>query len=193
MSQQIIIFGGSFNPPTLAHQAIIKACLALPQFDEVWVMPSGSRADKTITTSDEHRLAMLNLVKKEVFGGDPRLVVSRFELNLPRPTRLHQTVAALAKTYPHTTFWFAFGGDAYAAMHTWYKADDFIQNLRVVVFTDHEVPEVASGRAVKLQIPEPFQQMSSTQVRQAIAGGASAKEWLSPAIATYINGHNLYH
>jgi nicotinate-nucleotide adenylyltransferase len=192
MAKQIIIFGGSFNPPTHAHEAIIAACLGLPQFDEVWVMPSGDRADKTIVTSDEHRLAMLDIVKKEVFANNPRLVISRFELGLPRPTRLHRTVHALAKAYPNTTFWFAFGGDAYTNMRSWYKADEFIDSLDVIVFTDRTVTETATGRTIKLQIAKPFQQISSTQVRQAVAQGENAKNWLSPAIATYINRHNLY-
>lgn len=155
-------------------------------------MPSGNRADKTISASDEDRLAMLQIVKKEVFANDPRLVVSRFELDLPRPTRLHQTVTELQKAYPDTMFWFAFGGDAYAAMHSWYKADEFITRLRIVVFTDRPVPEVATGRAMRLQIPADFQQMSSTEVREAISRGEDVKSLVSRSIITFINSYELY-
>lgn len=189
----ILVFGGSFNPPTLAHQAIITACLALPKFDEVWVMPSGNRADKAISVSDDDRLQMLKIVKSESFANTPRLKVSDFELKLPRPTRLHRTVTELAKTYPHTTFWFAFGGDAYKSMALWYAADDFIKTLKIVVFTENDVPEAKTGNAIHLNIPKPFQQMSSTQVRQAFAAGTPvAANWVAPAVRKYIAAHRLY-
>jgi nicotinic acid mononucleotide adenylyltransferase len=57
--RKILLFGGSFSPPTLAHEAIIAACLDMKDFDEVWVMPSGDRADKVIAIQDEDRLKML--------------------------------------------------------------------------------------------------------------------------------------
>lgn len=71
--KEIAVFGGTFNPPTLAHQEIIEACLQHPTFDEVWVMPSGERADKDITVEAEDRIAMLEAVKSDVFAGDERL------------------------------------------------------------------------------------------------------------------------
>ncbi|HSX17083.1 MAG TPA: nicotinate-nicotinamide nucleotide adenylyltransferase [Patescibacteria group bacterium] len=191
-SPRVLIFGGSFNPPTLAHEAIITACLALPQFDEVRVMPSGSRADKQITVSDEARLEMLHMVHKQTFASNPRLRISDFELQLPRPTRLHRTVSELVKKYPDTEFWFAFGGDAYKAMDSWYNANEFIQNLRIVVFTEHDVPEAATGRALHLNIPSPFREMSSSEVRAAIARGADASAWVSQPVLRYIAAHHLY-
>src|SRR6185369_6587064 len=102
MAQRIILYGGSFNPPTIAHEAILQACLALPGFDEVWVMPSRTREDKEITVSDANRLQMLSILQQYAFTGESRLKISDFELKLPAPTRTARTLPALAAAYPGT-------------------------------------------------------------------------------------------
>jgi len=42
----IAFYGGSFNPPTIAHQAIIDHLLKQPVFSKVIVKPCGTRQDK---------------------------------------------------------------------------------------------------------------------------------------------------
>src|SRR5688500_12607443 len=98
--RSILVFGGSFSPPTLAHEEILRRCLSLPQFDEVWAMPSGDRLDKTIPAEDEDRLAMLEIVKTERFANNPRLHVSAFELELPQPTNTFDTLHWLRAQFP---------------------------------------------------------------------------------------------
>ena len=92
--RNVLIFGGGFNPPTPAHEAIIGACLEMPQFDEIWLMPSGDRLDKSIDSEDRDRLQMLEIVKSERFGDNPRLHVSDFDRGNGIPkvdTSLHRT------------------------------------------------------------------------------------------------------
>ena len=59
---KVVVFGGSFSPPTLAHTEIIARCLAVPGVDEVWLVPSGSRTDKNIAVTAADQLAMLKIV-----------------------------------------------------------------------------------------------------------------------------------
>jgi nicotinate-nucleotide adenylyltransferase len=42
----VAFYGGSFNPPTLAHVAIVDHLLENPFFDQVIVKPCGVRSDK---------------------------------------------------------------------------------------------------------------------------------------------------
>lgn len=63
-TKNTIIYGGAFNPPTRAHQAILQACIdyaeQLSVDAEVWLMPSGDRVDKKIEASYADRLELLS-------------------------------------------------------------------------------------------------------------------------------------
>jgi len=190
--KQVVIFGGSFNPPTLAHEAIIRACLALPQFDEVWVMPSGNRADKTILVSDEHRLQMLRLVKASSFQDNTRLIISDFELQLPRPSETRRTLAELHKTYPAVNFWFAMGGDSYHTLPTWPGADEFMPGLQLVVFTGPGTQVAAQDHVLPITLPPEFDDTSSTEVRNLVAHHTSASALVSPAVLEYVTMQHIY-
>ncbi|HSX30845.1 MAG TPA: nicotinate-nicotinamide nucleotide adenylyltransferase [Candidatus Saccharimonadales bacterium] len=189
---QVLVFGGSFDPPTLAHEAIIRACLDLPGFDEVWAMPSGTRADKSIATSDADRLAMLQTVHSTSFGGDPRLVVTDFELRLPRPTETRVTLRELAVRYPTTGFWLVMGGDSYRNLPNWVGANEYMHDLRLVVVTEEELSITDSDRMRQLHLPAPIQRVSSTEIRETVARGGDVSAWISPAVAEYIARHRLY-
>lgn len=56
--EELAFYGGSFNPPTSAHSAIIDHLLALPFFSKVIVKPCGVRLDKP-------ELAKRNAVRRQ--------------------------------------------------------------------------------------------------------------------------------
>jgi nicotinate-nucleotide adenylyltransferase len=195
-SEQTIIFGGSFNPPTLAHEAIIAACLERPQFkdNEIWLMPSGERLDKKIGTSDKERLAMLELIKHERFGDNPRLQVSDLELRLQRPTQAYRTVAALAEEHKNTRFWFVLGADSYSSMPTWAHGKELMKDLSIILFGRGGELQIDSKnkRIISLKVPG-CENISSSQARLAIRTGEPTKTLVSEPIRQYIVEHQLYH
>lgn len=191
--RKIIVFGGSFSPPTLAHEAIIRACLALSGFDAVWVMPSGDRRDKSMTASDTDRLAMLGLMKRGRFHSDPRLIISDFELRLQRPTATYQTVAALQQAYPEAVFWFALGADSYESMITpaWEHGEELRQSLNIIVVG--RIGMTLPGRRGLLALPvDTHEGISSTVARARISSRRSAKGIVSEPVHRYIREHYLY-
>jgi nicotinate-nucleotide adenylyltransferase len=185
---KILVFGGAFNPPTLAHETIIRACLAMPGFDQVWIMPSGERLDKAIAASDADRLKMLEIVKAQVFDGDPRLVVSDFELKLPRPTQTARTVQALEDEYPNAEFWFAFGADAYRDMPNWENGRKLMNTIKVVLFARSTADHIEGIDFIDINLPN----ISATKVRQAIKTGKSPNDLVSEGVARYIESRGLY-
>ena len=76
MSKQIVIFGGSFNPPGLHHRRIAEALAQ--QFDEVIVVPCGPRPDKQ-TSNDVDPIFRATLVSI-CFAGLPRVEVDLSDL-----------------------------------------------------------------------------------------------------------------
>jgi nicotinate-nucleotide adenylyltransferase len=170
----ILVFGGSFNPPTLAHESIITDCLKMPQFNEVWVLPSRDRLDKTIGVSQSDRLSMLHKIKKDNFNNNKRLKISTFEFELDSPTKTYKTVAALQLKYPKTDFWFAFGEDSYKNIASWEHGTHLKKTLKVILFKRE-----STGH-------------SSTKVRQSIAQGKSIAGQVSTVVADFIKKWGLY-
>lgn len=190
---RVAIFDGAFSPPTLAHEAIITGLLALPQFDEIWVMPSGDRLDKDMTARDDDRLAMLNVVRKFCFSNDPRLKITDFELNMPRPSQTFLTVEALEKTFPGVEFWFAYGPDSYASMPSWPNGDKLQQELKVVIFSSGGPAVPVKGELIRLTIPDEFGDTSSTEARRLAARGADdLTDVVSQPVMQYIQAKSLY-
>ena len=76
MSKQIVIFGGSFNPPGLHHRRIAEALAQ--QFDEVIVVPGGPRPDKQ-SSNDVDPIFRATLVSI-CFAGLPRVEIDLSDL-----------------------------------------------------------------------------------------------------------------
>ncbi len=186
----ILLFGGSFSPPTLAHEAIIRACLALPDFDSVWVMPSGDRADKRMSATAKDRLMMLQLLRRETFHDTARLKISDFELRLPQPNDTSSTIAALTKTYPRHTFCYVFGTDAYYDMPNWPDGAALQSTLPMVVVGRGADLFPVAPHITPLVLPQ-HGHISSTSTRAMVAAG-HLEAFVSPAIADYIRSHRLY-
>lgn len=184
--RKILLFGGSFSPPTLAHEAIIAQCLRLPQFDELWIMPSGDRPDKTIAMSDQDRLRMLELVKSTSFAGDSRLQVTDFELRLPRPTATYITWQALSAAFPDVQFWFVFGMDAYQSMPSWPHGKTLRENLPMIVVGSPPAPRT-SDTLLYIKLDNAYDDISSTAARQALANGQSLAGLVSDPVRRFLS------
>lgn len=192
-SQKILVFGGAFNPPTTAHEAIIQALLDLPGFDEVWILVSGDRLDKYMDISDEHRMRMVELIKKDRFADDPRLKVSDFELNMPRPTQTFQTSTALEQAYPGVEFWFVFGADSYNSILSWPHGAELRNKLtKIVLFSRSDQQAETTAKVIRLQISDAFKDVSSSELRRMAASGTSLRGMVSSIVADYIARHQLY-
>ena len=191
--QNIAVFGGTFDPPTRAHEAIIESCLQRQDIDEVWLLPSGQRTDKNGMTSDDVRLAMLQHLQERVFLNDQRVVVSDFELQLPRPTQTWITAQALSDAYPSLHFWYVFGADSYESMDTWEHGETLKQTIGMLL-----IPR--AGFCMPTQTPKlrhlsvsiATQGISSTEAREALKNGENTDHLLSRPIQEFVAERALY-
>jgi len=182
--KETIIYGGAFNPPTLAHKAILEACVeyAQAQLADVWVMPSGDRQDKTIPTSYELRLAyvdaMIESVDNKVFI--PEIVTS--ELDRTVLVETYDTIRELEGEYPGRRFTFVFGADSTETMASWKGGKKLLDELSMLVIErEGSVINPLARHAVRLQVQVP--NVSSTQVRELVAAGASVDHLVAGQVA----------
>lgn len=186
------IYGGAFNPPTRAHEAITRACLELEGIDEVWLMPSGDRMDKQFGLRDTDRRWMLEYMVQEVFDHDSRLKVSRFELDyMTRPTQTFKTVDALAQCYPDHHFKFVFGADSYRAMPNWENGELLQLRLGMLIVPRWDIAVQDAPNVTILDVIT-CDAMSSTEVRERVAEGKSIDHMVCKGVANYIKDCGLY-
>lgn len=191
--KEVAIFGGTFDPPTRAHEAIVQACLEQPGIDEVWLMTSGQRIDKPNMSSESARLAMVELMIITSFGANPRLKTCDIERHLPQPTHTAQTYAVLQETYPTTHFWFVFGADSYHDMPRWRHGEALQKNMAMLIMerAGFELPPETSTLQ-HLPLHELQHPVSSTQVRQCAKTGADVAPFVSKAVGNFISRTALY-
>ncbi len=191
--KEIAIFGGTFDPPTRAHDGIIEACLERPDIDEVWLMPSGCRADKPGMSSNAARLAMLELVRSEIFNDDPRIVVTDFEQQLAQPTQTHRTVDALEDTYPDNNFWFVYGADAYQSMPEWEKGAELRRRLGMLLVRRQDYERPAEGGNIRhLEVELAEDGVSSSLFRDAHVADEPVDHLVNSAVMAYVREQALY-
>ena len=160
------VFGGSFDPPHVAHVLAAAYALAVGDFERLLVVPVFAHAFDKRLESFENRVQMCELA----FADMPRIEISQIESQLERPSRTLGTLEALARAYPGVPLRLVIGSDLLNEAERWHRFDEIkrIAPPFVIGRAGHEPPE----RGVELP------PVSSTRVRQlfAISGAEAERE-----------------
>lgn len=187
---ETIVFGGSFNPPTLAHRDMTEALLQAYPAADVWLMPSGERHDKAGFLPDEQRLEMLEIVR-QTLSEPERVAICDVELKATGLTETYRTVGRLAAAEPTRSFRYVFGGDAYLGMPTWHEGDRLQAELSMVVIPRDKAILKAGPNCDILNLSLDTG-ISSTEVRQRLDRGQAIDRLVCGGIREYIAQHRLY-
>lgn len=182
-SKNTIIYGGAFNPPTRAHQAILQACVehARTLDAEVWLLPSGDRSDKTISVSRQRRLQLLQALVNDVILHDVQLDINTAELDRNEQTETYDTVMGMNESYPDRRFIWVFGSDSIVTMPSWRGGEWLVENLPMLVIERAGSPVEKLGRYALL-LPVHTTMVSSTEVRRRLAANETVEELVTPSV-----------
>jgi nicotinate-nucleotide adenylyltransferase len=181
----VALFGGSFNPPHVAHQLVALYVLETQPIDELWLVPTYAHPFGKDLAPYEDRLAMCALAAQALAD---RVHVSGAEEALAkRPgfvaSRTFDLVEYLEENHPGTTFRLVIGADILGETHKWYRWDDLARRAPPIVIAR---PGYAGGGGIAIDV-------SATRVRERLAAGDAAVEALVPrAVLRYIAAHELY-
>lgn len=205
-----VVMGGSFDPVHEGHLNTAKAIQALLDVPTVYLMPAARSPLKQTTTSDQHRLAMLQLA----ITAYPGLTIDDRELRLPPPSYTVDTLQAIRKTLgtDEPIVWIM-GNDSLNHLDQWKHWQSLTDYAHLIViqrqgFTENYSQAVAdwlkarsapdslnrlnctpSGQCVCVNLPpQPF---SSTTIRQALIEGLHP-DGLPETVWHYIQEHRLY-
>jgi nicotinate-nucleotide adenylyltransferase len=204
----ISLFGGSFNPPTLAHRKVVEALQAALPSVPVALLPAPlvAHKDPASLVAFDHRMNMARLLAGDL--GDVK--VSDFSLQVSSAQTV-DVLRAWRATYPgHHVIW-VMGADSFASLPQWDEWEDIVQttSLYVVARRDHvqavhdtlpaqlfAAHELAEPQALAQQVgwyvnSEFDVPVSATAARAALALG-EASPFILPNVAEYIARYGLY-
>ncbi|MCA8971052.1 MAG: nicotinate (nicotinamide) nucleotide adenylyltransferase [Planctomycetes bacterium] len=126
-----ILFGGSFDPPTLAHRMIAECALASVPNAELVVVPaavSPHKRDRT-TTPASHRLAMVRIA----FEGLPRVRVSDEEIVRGGASYTVDTLQLHRDELgPDARLYFLVGADALLSFGRWREPERILTLAKII-------------------------------------------------------------
>jgi nicotinate-nucleotide adenylyltransferase len=178
----IAVFGGSFNPPHVAHQLAALYVLETQPVDELLVVPTWRHAFDKALAPFADRLEMCRLAMVPL---GPRVQVSSIEEELGgQSSRTIVTLEALAARRPDATFRLIIGADILPEREKWWRWSD-IERL---------APPIVIGRAghpggeETIELPP----VSSTEIRARLADGRPVSALVPRAVLSYVTGRGLY-
>ncbi len=199
------ILGGSFNPPHLGHLALAEDALAELGLERVMIVPVCVAPHRPVPTDDpgaEHRLAMC----RALFAGHPQLEVSTLEIDRGGRSYTVDTLRSVNASDPDAELTVILGADVASSLPTWRMPHEILSLARVAVAergpaTGGKEPAhpdvVATIAAIDEQARVTLLNMgpvavSSTLVRERLAGGQAIVDLVGPEVAHYIAAHGLY-
>jgi NAD+ kinase len=195
MAKQLVIFGGSFNPPGNHHVEIARHLAE--RFDEVVVVPCGPRSDKGTTSDSDsvHRAAMCDMA----FRGITRVTVDLFDLEREEFTPTRELAARYRAA--DTEVWHCIGADlvkggaqgASDIQRSWVGGTDLWNDERFVVWnregyelSDADLPPNA------VRVDSHAGGASSSAIRRGILEHRSVADLVPGDVHRHIERHELY-
>ncbi|MEY4580506.1 MAG: hypothetical protein RL701_5209, partial [Pseudomonadota bacterium] len=166
------VFGGSFDPPHIAHTLFASYALSAYALERVLVVPTYTHAfSKRLTTFDD-RLHMCELA----FGELRRVEICDIERELPAPSLTLNTLRALSQRHRGVQLRLLIGSDIPPETHAWHDYQSIEREFSPII-----IERQGGARHVLDQPALPA--VSSSDIRRRIRADESTAGWLAPSVA----------
>ena len=190
---RIGIFGGSFDPIHTGHAIIAQHIISSGAVDRLWFMVSPVnplKAGKQRQVADTDRLRMVEMVSRPMEGVE----TSAFEFTMPKPSYTIDTLNALQEKFPDDEFYLVIGGDNWELFNKWRNSEEILAKYHILIYPrlGYEVVIPAELQERVKLVDAPIIELSSTEIRERLANGLSARYYVPDEVLAYIERKNLY-
>lgn len=196
--EQIAIYWGAFNPPTLAHAQVVSEVLKRQAASHIILSPSGEREDKNFWIPHKNRWELVQIFLKVLQKKGHNVSLDR---HFFEGKNGGQTTTAAEEAYFREKLWFSpsfiFGSDVAPNMHWWSNNENRLieERLKKIFIRRPWVHFDFEANGFKeytlLDIPEMLN-ISSSLAREMIAQKRSVEGVLFPEIIEEIEREKLY-
>lgn len=208
------ILGGTFNPIHYGHLRMAQELADGLGMDEVKFIPSANPPHKdSVTVSAEHRAAMVKLA----IADNPKFSIDELELRRDSASYTIDTLISLRETLGNNTaLCLMMGSDAFVKLNTWHRWQELLDYAHIILvqrpnqgkpqeklpdelqtlLREHyaeDVSELSKTNAGLINMQAiSAQDISATQIRNAIKHQQSVKYLAPNEVIEYIQQHRLY-
>ena len=194
------IYGGTFAPIHNGHVRAAKAFMEQMKLDYLFIIPAYLPPHKQIDESDDplYRLRMCELA----FEGTDGIVISDCEIARGGKSYTYDTLKELERE--NTRLFLMLGTDMVLTFDTWYRFEDILKMCYPVYVRRENDPLIGNRIVSKISdyyqkygvmfrriVTEPIQ-LSSTEIRRAVAEGKDISGLVPKGVAEFIEKNGLY-
>lgn len=194
---KIVVMGGSFNPPTIAHGKLMSAALDTLHAEKGLFVPVSyaylkrkmCRSGSSFCLSEILRKQMLEAMCRE----DVRMAVCDWEYGTVAVATF-ETLQHIQCEYPDAELYFLMGADKLGLAQEMVEHRDFLSYFRIAMFaregisplkeiSANPVLQSFADRITIVRAPQGIENISSTIVREAIMADLSIDQYVYPGVA----------
>ncbi|MGN1327858.1 MAG: nicotinate (nicotinamide) nucleotide adenylyltransferase [Clostridia bacterium] len=129
---KIGFFGGSFNPPTLAHLNIAEASLNQANIDKFFFVPVGNTYKKPELIDEKYRYEMLEIM----CNNEKNVFVENIEMNQKNNISTIEAFEMIEekykKLYENIEIYYIMGADNFIKLPNWNDAEKLVQKKYII-------------------------------------------------------------
>ena len=200
MKEKIAIYGGTFNPPHIAHIRACKAFYEKIRPDKLLVIPDFLPPHKDVSdgVSSEDRLAMTRLAFEDM----PYAQVSDMEIK--RGGRSYTAITLSELKTDENELYFLCGTDMFLSLELWYRPD-MIFSLATICYVRRE-SEIENDKRLAdaerlyrekynakiIPIVVEALELSSSEIREKIKQKSDVLDLIPKNVNDYIQNRGIY-
>ena len=196
LNKNIVIMGGSFNPPTLAHYMLMKHAINAINAEYGYFVPVSDaylrrkmrHTHPPVVLSPELRIKML----QAMCSGDNKMKVCDKEIGTIEARTL-PTLKSFKEEFPEYELYFVMGDDKLELLSHLTEKGSFFETSNVILYSRNleGIEEILKGHRVLsehirnivvLPQPEGIAGISSSLIRERMLLGESCEELLVPSV-----------
>ena len=193
---KLCVFQGTFNPIHNAHLRVAEYVVSRFNFDKLLFIPAYNPPHKFADLDFSHH--RLEMVKKAV-QGNSKFEASDIEFKREGKSYTYLTICELYKQFEvDGKIHFIIGTDAFEKIESWYEVDKLKELVKFIVFVREDNFEISrydylreKGFDFEFQLL-PYQDISSTELRQKILNGEDIDGYVAQEVKEYILKNGLY-
>ena len=195
--QNVVVMGGSFNPPTIAHMQIMQQALDVLEADRGYFVPVSfaylkrkmiKAGEGHLCLPDELRLNML----RAMIQADERIQIDTQEMGEPCAIT-QKTMKTAQERHPDAKIYFVAGADKIPMLEDFVRKWNFLKQYGAIVFSRdkndvmeeiarHELLAAFQSAIVPIVPPQAIEGISSTQVRKHLFDVDAVADMLHPDV-----------
>jgi len=198
--ENIVVVGGSFNPPTIAHLHIASIAKDFTKAKKCIFLPVGDNYNKKGMISSKHRLMML----QSVIGTKSGDCIETYEIECTLTPTTYQSLSFIKHKYgKENTYYFVMGSDNLKEVSGWENATELLDAFYLLTFKrgNLDSDEVINRdvflkkyahKIITLNIANDIIQNTSSSLVRNMKTLEEARILIDPNVFDYIMKNKLY-